>query len=341
MREWIRFGEQVNQLVYTLAGAKFMGDIETANRYVAERIHYSEASVRMMRQGRFRPQNDQSLAIMVQLGKQEAKLGYGWARTLLISGQYPDPEKVLQETYDGMPDQLVFTITETTISPAFFFITRSAAAFAGTLLLLGMWAYGVSPGYPPPHEPGLFMEILWGISIGLGLAVGLGGMDLYRSSGRFFRAGWRYLALPAGGLLGAGCWHFGSAQFLSVNNGTIIESSATESFVFGLCYAIGLTIVIAGLIRYECEKSLGHSQWVIFAGMVLLGGLAALSGFLLPYAHPTFSNQRDIDLFVGLTLRLGMAIIAGVGFPPLSLPEFRDSDMFKWIPWHNLDPLEK
>jgi hypothetical protein len=333
MREWIRFGEQVNQLVYTLAGAKFMGDIETANRFVAEHIHYSESSVRMMRQGRFRPQNDQSLATMVQLGKQKAGLEYQWGRTLLISGQHPDPEKILQKVYNNAPESLPSTSIKTAVSPSTFFTSRSTAAFAGTLLLLGMWTFGISPGYPPPHEPSLFMEIIWGITVGLGLAAGLAGIDTYRSR-KFSEDLWRYLLLPVGGLFGAGCWRFGNAQLLSANNGAMIESNPIESFAFGLCYATGLTIVIAGLISYERKNLPGRFHWLTFTGMILFGGLSALAGFLLPYIHPAFSNQRDIDLVVGLALRLGLAIIAGIGFPPLSLPEFHESGKVKWIPWH-------
>ncbi len=336
MREWVRFGEQVNQLVYTLAGAKFAGDIESANRFVAERIHYSEASVRMMRQGRFRPQNDQSLAMMVQLGKQEAKLEYQWARTLLFSGQYPAPERVLQEVYLSTQEEAVFTGAETAVSPFLFFTLRSLAAFVGTLMLLGLWTYVVSPNYPPPHELSLLMEFLWGGTIGLGLAIGLAGIDSYHCSKGFSRALWRYLLLFVGGLLGAGCWHFGSTLFPVANNGAMIKSSAVESFAFGSCYAIGLTIVIGGLICYRRKES---CYWLAFVSMILLGGLAALLGFLLPYTHPAFANQRDIDLLVGFALRLGLSIIVGIAFPPLCLPKFHMSGKFKWMPWHYVDPL--
>lgn len=332
MREWVRFGEQVNQLVYTLAGARFKGDIEMANRFIADHIHYSESSLRMMRQGRFRPQNDRALEMMVRLGKQEAGLGHEWARTLLVGGRYPDPERLLQTLFEGTLEPVVVG-GETAVSPAAFFITRTAAAFAGTLLLLAVWTYSISPNYPPPHEPGLVLEMIWGGSVGLGLAIGLGGLDLYRSGGKFGRAVWRYLLLPVSGLLGAICWRLISSWFLSTESGTAVESSAIESFVFGLCYAAGLTTVIAGLIGYEHQKLAYRSDGIAYVSMILLGGLATLSGFWLPYTHPTLSNQRDIDLFVGVTLRLGLAIIAGAGFPPPHVPEFHSSTLLRWIPW--------
>jgi hypothetical protein len=84
-----------------------------------------------------------------------------------------------------------------------------------------------------------------------------------------------------------------------------------------------------------------RSSWITLVGLVLLGGLVALFGFLFPYMHPAFSNQRDIDLFVGLASRLGMAIIAGLGFPPFGLPDFMDADRLKWIPWRDLYSSEK
>jgi fucose 4-O-acetylase-like acetyltransferase len=143
------------------------------------------------------------------------------------------------------------------------------------------------------------------------------------------------LLLPVSGLLGAVCWHLVSFWVFSVEKGTVVESSAVESFVFGLCYAAGLTTAIAGLTTYTRPQLRRRSDWVVYASMVFLGGVAALSGFWLPYAHPTLSNQRDIDLFVGIILRLGLALIAGMGVPPLHAPEFRKASMVKWIPWQD------
>jgi hypothetical protein len=331
MREWVRFGEKVNQLVYTLAGARFQGDIETANRFVADRIHYSESSLRMMRQGRFRPQNDEALAIMARLGKEEAGLEHEWAKTLLVSGRYPDPESALQTIFNNTSEPLA-AATETVVTPTAFFITRIAAAFAGSLLTLAVWTYGISPGYPPLHEPGLWLEMIWGGSIGLGLAIGLYCLDLYRGGGKLGQAG-RYLLLPVGGLLGAIYWLLIDARFFSAGNGTAVESSAIESFVFGLCYAGGLTTGIMGAIGYKRLQLERRFDWIVFTGMILLGGLAALIGFWLPYVHPTLSGQSDIDVFVGFAVRLGLAIIAGIGFPPLRVPEFRHSAVSRWLPW--------
>ena len=331
MREWVRFGEQVNQLVYTLAGARFKGDIETSNRFVADRIHYSESSLRMMRQGRFRPQNDEALEMMARLGKEEAGLEREWAKTLLVSGRHPDPQRVLQTIFNNASDPLA-AVGETAVSPTSFFFARITAAFTGTLLLLALWTYVISPGYPPPHEPGLWLETIWGGSIGLGLAIGLYGLDLYRGGGKSSQAG-RYLLLPVGGLLGAVYWFLIDARFFAIGNGTAVESSAIESFVFGLCYAGGLTTGIIGAIGYKRRQLERHFDWIVFTGMILLGGLAALLGFWLPSVHPTLSSQRDVDVFVGFTLRLGLAFIAGIGFPPLRVPEFRKSAISRWLPW--------
>ncbi|MCA9936020.1 MAG: hypothetical protein H6662_10025 [Ardenticatenaceae bacterium] len=331
MQEWVRFGEQVNRLVYTLAGARFKGDIETANRFVADRIHYSESSLRMMRQGRFRPQNDEALEMMARLGKEEAGLERAWAKTLLVSGRYPDPDSVLQTIFTNVSESMA-AVGETAVSPTAFFMTRIAAAFAGTLLLLAVWTYGISPGYPPPHEPGLWLEIVWGGSIGLGLAIGLYALDLYRGGGKLGQVG-RYLLLPVGGLLGAIYWLLIDAWVFSIGGGTAVASSALESFVFGVCYAGGLTTGIMGALGYKRPQSARHFDWIVWAGMILLGGLTAVLGFWLPAVHPTLSSQRDIDIFVGLSLRLGLAIIAGIGFPPLPVPEFHHSVLSRWIPW--------
>jgi hypothetical protein len=344
MREWFHFGEQVNRLVYTLAGAKFMGDIETANRFVAERIHYSEVSVRMMRQGRFRPQDDKALELMVQVGKQEAELGYWWARRLLKSGRHPTPEPVLKATYDGVLERFVVTVTEAVTSPILFFTSRAVSAFIGSIVLLGIWTYFISPGYPPPHELETFLELIWGVFTGIGLAVGLGIIDFYQAAAgklKVSRNWWRYLVLPAGGLPGALLWHFGGNWLFHPNPTAATQSSAIEAFTFGVSYTLGFVILIVWLLGSWARKSLKYSQMAAVVLMVVLGGTAALMGFLLAYYHPAFSNQKDIDLFVGITLRAGLAIAVGICFPPLLFPEFQNPKELTWIPWHGLYPSEK
>jgi hypothetical protein len=329
MKKWIQFGKQVNRLVYALACEKYDGGIGSATRLVAEHINYAEISVRKMRRGLFRPQDDYFFEPMLELGKKEAGMGYEWAEKLLQSGRHPSPKKILNKIYGEKPKASVSVITQTT-SPLFFFMARSTAAFTGAILLLGVWVYFFSPKYPPPHEPGLLTEMLWGLFVGVGLAFGVGGFDLYRAGRKFVKLAFfsPYLLLPLGGLLGAVFWHFGSSFF---NGGKNVQSGALETFLFGLSYAAGLIMTIVGFVAYRQKTALERFQWLTFAGMVLLGGLIALLGFLLPSSHPAFSNQCDIDLFVGLILRLGMAIIAGLSFPLLNLPIFNNLNKFQWL----------
>jgi hypothetical protein len=223
--------------------------------------------------------------------------------------------------------------------------SRAVSAFIGSIVLLGIWTYFISPGYPPPHELETFLGLIWGVFTGIGLAVGLGIIDFYQAAAgklKVSRNWWRYLVLPAGGLLGALLWHFGGNWLFHPNPTAATQSSAIEAFTFGVSYTLGFVILIVWLLGSWARKSLKYSQMAATVVlMVVLGGTAALMGFLLAYYHPAFSNQKDIDLFVGITLRAGLAIAVGICFPPLLFPEFQNPKELTWIPWHGLYPSEK
>jgi hypothetical protein len=179
MHKWDEFGDQVNRLVYTLAGRKFQTDIECANRFIAERIFYSEVSVRMMRQGRFRPREEKALETLVEIGQSEAELGRDWADRLLHSARHPDPELVLRRIYPQ--ENIEKNDVPVSIPPSLFQVSvvRITGGILGSFLAMLLWTYLINPIYPAPHELSFFKEGIWGLLIGMGLTCGVISSDIW------------------------------------------------------------------------------------------------------------------------------------------------------------------
>ena len=144
MLRWKQFGEQVNCMIYSLAGQKYQGDIELTNRLVAQQIHYSEASLRAMRQGRFRPQEDSALVTLVEIGFQQAGLSRAWAEALLRYGSHPNAHTILSQY--ALPDRPAASLTSPSTSS--WLLPRLVWMTLTTCICLLYWAYGISPVYP-------------------------------------------------------------------------------------------------------------------------------------------------------------------------------------------------
>lgn len=319
MRKWKEFGDQVNRLVYALAGCKFQTDIECANRFIAERIFYSEVSVRMMRQGRFRPREQKTLEILVEIGKMEAELGRDWASRLLNGGKHANPELVLQSLYPkdvvGNPAPSISTAPY----PSPTLVSRLLGGILGSFLTLLLWTYAINPTYPAPHELSLLREVAWGVLVGLGLACGMVFADIgsVKRNWMLMWKGWlRYLVLPASGGLGAFLWNGVVAKLFVHVIDHQIASTGLETFsfgaIYGLAFAIGAVLVRGSgyeiRIRWKPLKT-----GLMF---VIVSGGMSLVGFVLAVMQPAFANQKDVDLFVGILLRLGLIILVAVQFPP-------------------------
>jgi hypothetical protein len=314
MQKWILFGEQVNRLVYALAGRKFQGKIDCANRYIAETIHYSEVSLRMMRQGRFRPKEDSVVEQMVELGRREAELSRSWAASLLRHARHAAPEMVLARVYpqEAGPEPVVVRVEVE--PPATALLFRMLWGGVGTLATLIMWAYLVSRSYPAAHELPVVMEMLWGLLVGVGLACGLALADFLhtRRIGSLAPLVWtRYVSFALGGLAGGLLWK-GAVAGLFIG---AVQSSPLETFVFGAVYGLGFIMVIFWLhMRESGTTPCRHIFGLALAG-IFTAGLAALAGYILASAQPSLASQKFIDLFVGITLRMGLIVCATVGLP--------------------------
>lgn len=328
MPKWSEFGEHANRLVYALAGKKYQGDIQWANRFVAERIHYSEVSVRMMRQGRFRPQEDRALETMAEIGCREAELGRDWANSLLRSGRHPEPDAVLSRLYPPAgaagperPARVIVLPVKAALPaalPAANLTMRIGGGIVGSMAALAVWAYGVHTAYPAAHELPLAVEALWGLLLGAGLALGMAGADFFQGGRRFTCLGknWaRYAALCAGGLGGALVWSLVGARLFTSDPGPGVQSGPSETFAFGASYGLGFGAALAGLwVKIEQGKRPPwRAAWA--PGLACLAGAAALLGLLLAAIQPAFANQKDIDMFVGMALRLGLIVGVSLAWP--------------------------
>lgn len=319
MQKWSLFGEQVNRLVYALAGRKFQGKIDCANRYIAETIHYSEVSVRMMRQGRFRPKEDEVLEQLVELGRREAELSRAWAASLLRHARHAAPEIVLARVYpqEAGPEPVVVRVEVE--PPAAALLFRMLWGSVGTLGTLMVWAYGVSLTYPAAHALPVVMEMLWGLLIGVGLAGGLALADFLRARRMesLTPLAWmRYACFALGGLFGGLLW---SGLAASVFHGAT-QSGPLETFVFGAVYGLGFIAVLVWLHVRETGSAPDRSILRMALSGILTSGLAALAGYVLASAQPSLASQKEIDLFVGVTLRLGLVVCGSVGLPLLKPP---------------------
>jgi hypothetical protein len=337
MRKWNEFGDQVNRLVYALAGRKFQADIECANRFIAERIFYSEVSVRMMRQGRFRPREEKALETLVEIGQSEAELGRDWAYRLLHSAQHSTPELVLQRIYPQEVAEKTTTPHSIALSSFQIIVSRITGGVLGSFLALLLWTYLINPVYPAPHELSFFREAIWGLLIGVGLAGGIVGSDIWLNNpilgatrneiGAFIRDNRfpkppkisfflaRYLALPASGGLGALLWNGIGTKFFDRSIENPVASTGLETFSFGATYGIAfaLGLVLAGKCGPEIQSRAKLWQWLLLFGFAC--GSAAFAGFLLAVMQPAFANQKDVDLFVGMMLRFGLIVLVSVVFP--------------------------
>lgn len=318
MHHWGEFGEQVNRLVYALAGRKFQANIEFTNRFIAERINYSESSMRLMRQGRFRPRETQALETLVEIGKTEAELGRDWAYRLLQSGQHSNPEMVLERIYPREVAGKEKFAEPADRLPNLLLVSPIVGEILGSFLALLVWTYAISPVYPAPHELPMLKEILWGLLIGVGLACGIAGSDRWSK-----RVMWPpaqkvwlgYLALPFSGVLGACLWN-GIVQNLfvhSVNNP--INSTWVETFSFGGTYgfAFAIGVILAQSILSDPLSRNKLLECLLFF-IFITGGLS-LSGFVLAILQPSFANQIDVDMFVGIMTRLALIFLVAIWFP--------------------------
>ncbi|PKO14441.1 MAG: hypothetical protein CVU39_14400 [Chloroflexi bacterium HGW-Chloroflexi-10] len=318
MVRWKQFGEQVNCLIYSLAGQKYQGDIELTNRKVAEQIHYSEASLRAMRQGRFRPQDDSALATLVEIGCRQAGLNRAWAETLLHHGRHPNPKNVLSQI-NCTENSPTVSAPKPEVQPALNrIIPRTGWMAICTLLCMFVWVYFISPDYPAPHELSIVYEMTWAALIGCGLAGGLLLADA-RSTGRqnlrlTLQQHWTLLLIPIGGLLGAVLWNTLLAAIFASNHSPQLQSTALETFAFGVVYGVCFSqpyLLISYLLRKQIITQRLITIWLFFP---LLIGLLNLGGYALANLQPAFANQKDIDLLIGLLLRasliLGMTILS-------------------------------
>lgn len=320
MAKWSEFGDQVNRLVYTLAGRKFHTDIEVANRFIAERIYYSEVSVRMMRQGRFRPQQVKALETLVEIGQSEAELSREWASRLLHSGRHPNPETVLQRVYSASYDADPPPALPVPVSAFPLFPARLVGGLLGSLMTLLLWTYLLSPVYPAPHELSVLMETVWGFFTGSGLAVGTLLVDVLAEKKRLTvqKPDWLlYLLLPAAGIVGALLWHLAAGYGFSTLDDAPVVSTWFETFSFGAVY--GFAFAAGTILARRSVSGVGSRlMQALFPFIFALttGSISSL-GFTLMMIQPSFANQKDIDICVSIFLRVSLALIICIFFPPI------------------------
>ena len=313
MRKWDEFGEQVNRLVYALAGRKYQADIERANRAIAEAICYSEVSVRMMRQGRFHPRELRAMETLVEIGREEAELGRDWAARLLRSGEHPAVDLVLARIYPP-DDQAAVIMLEKQPSP---FLPRMVGAFLATLIMLVIWTYGLQPVYPAPHELPWVRELLWGGLLGVGLAIGVFAADRLRNRGQktdAVLAWWRYGLLIAGGLLGAVVWKLVASGFNPVYPAQGLESSWLETAFFGASYGLSFSLALILARGKYCAPPFPR-RWQLAAGGTVLCACLCLAGYFMVVLQPSFASQKDVDMAVGILLRVGLVLLSAYTFP--------------------------
>jgi hypothetical protein len=343
MRKWSEFGDQVNRLVYTLKGEKTFGSIESANRYIAERIAYSEVTVRMIRQGRFRPQDDLALEKLVEIGH-EIGMGKEWACRLLSSGRHPAPQSIIERLYHthrSQPESFVMEPSESDLPEGMagtWVARRILGGAVGLIAMLLVWTYFINNTYPPQHELPLELEALWGLLVGSGLALGLTGVD-WSVSRQIARplikplGGLRYLMLPLMGAVGGFSWNILASNIFSQLVPGKLASTWMETLFYGLVYGLmfGMGTALAAFgekapcavdstthgRRYFWHATARYTKhlWLRPSLFTLIVGVFSLGGFLLAVNHPAFNTQRDIDIIVGVTIRIGLLLAAAVLFP--------------------------
>ena len=309
MAKWRNFGDQLNRLVYALAGKKFHANISAANRFIAQSTNYSEDSIRMMRQGKFLPDNQQTLMTLIKIGKQDADLGKEWAIHLLKAAQVSDSAQILHTSFPETPERL---IAKPQLTPSFS--PRLVGTAVGCFALLFLWTYLIHPTYPAPHELSLFWECTWGMLIGLGCAAGLFVSDLSTKKMLFntTKMIWpTYLLLPIGGILGAICWNL----ITHTLQNHLLSSTAWETICFGAIYGLAFGTVISLSRKAANYQFFPIHPLLIVAICTGIGSLMALSGYLFATLQPSFANQKDIDIFVGLMLRIAIIFNIGLFFP--------------------------
>lgn len=323
MRKWSDFGDQVNRLVYTLAACKFQANIEGANRFIAEQIFYSEVSVRMMRQGRFRPQEEKALEILAEIGHSQAGLEREWASRLLHTGGHSKPEAVLQRIYPPRPSGSPTTPPPASYPPQPAFAIRMVCGIVASIGALLVWAYFINPVYPAPHELPLLKESIWGFLIGMGLIGGVIAADILSGKMTFFelKKGWlRCLYLPVAGFVGGLLWNWTALNYFAHSPSSILMSTGFETFSFGAVY--GLAFGAGSFVSFGNVR--GSDRWLEALAYVLIfaavTGSLSWGGYTLAKVQPSFANQKDIDLFVGIFLRVGLVLTVSKLFPLISSP---------------------
>jgi hypothetical protein len=273
-----------------------------------------------MRQGRFRPQEDRALETLIEIGKTEAGLGREWACRLLSSGRHPTPESVLQRIFP-VPETAQTACPQVGTYHLPRFGLRLAGGFTGLLLTLIFWSYGINRVYPAPHELLLWLEALWGVLVGTGLAIGIVVGDAIQERTRPWwllrEACHRYLMLPASGLIGGLLWNGLLSRFFPPQSETNLASSWQETFTYGAVYGLAFALGMLLACRGVPERPLGHPWMPALFIPIFLGGFSLL-GFLLAVIHPSFTNQKDVDIFVGIFFRVGLLLAVSAFFPPLS-----------------------
>lgn len=313
MHNWDEFGKQINRLVYALAGRKFETDIESANRFIAERIFYSEVSVRLMRQGRFLPREEKALETLVEIGISEAELGQDWASQLLRGGKHSNPAIVMQKQFPTNMEtpHLQSAIPESQL----FFAIRLSGGVIGSFLIAIVWTYLLNPAYPAPHELPLLIEISWGFLVGVGLDIGVLIADQWMNDKIMGQTRWdwsKYLVLPASGMIGAIIWNGLFQKLFSSSPLHSISSTGLESFCYGFTYALSfaLGMFLINLNRLNIQEKGKYLKLSLL--LVLICGALSWLGYILAVIKPAFDNQKEIDLFVGILLRIGLILMVGL-----------------------------
>jgi hypothetical protein len=314
MSKWQEFGNQVNHLVYVLATKNHNANIGAANRYVAEKTSYGEDSIRMMRQGKFLPGDEHTLEILVDIGKNEAALGKDWAENLLKAARCIDPQNLLDKYYRQSFKEREHAVTQ--LNPSF--VSRISGAAIGCVFTLLLWTYVISPLYPAPHELPLVQECLWGSLIGLGCAIGIAAADIQIKNLVFHQEKllWLpYIVLPAGGVFGAVLWKLCTSYRQMLPAASVDTSSVAETFCFGLLYGLAFALSIVIFRRTNFYHFLKLHPILTIA--IISGSCAfmALAGYTLAILQPSFANQKDVDIFVGLLLRIAVILNLAIFFP--------------------------
>jgi LuxR family glucitol operon transcriptional activator len=100
-----RLGEQIAHLIDALALAKNLSKKQTMAE-LEERTGYTEATTYRWRQGRLCPP-DETIEILLQLGKEEANLNRNWGESLLHVARHSDPDRLVNKIWGPKAVRLI------------------------------------------------------------------------------------------------------------------------------------------------------------------------------------------------------------------------------------------